>query len=47
MMTEVIKKLTTSKKTNEMTSDDVLSWTKKVKARVQKAMLDIPKKHGV
>ena len=40
MMTEIIEELTTIKKTNEITSNLVLSWTNRVKPQtVQKAIL--------
>ena len=38
---EIIKELITYRKTNEITSDKVLSWTEMVEAqRAQKAILD-------
>ena len=44
IITEIIKELTTIKKTNEITGDQMLSWTKRVEAQTaQKAILYITK----
>ena len=44
MMTEIIKELATVKKTNEVTSEQVYSWTKGVEVqRAHKVTLDTNK----
>ena len=44
MTTEILRELTAIKKTNEITSEQVLSWARRVKVkRAQKALIEATK----